>query len=90
MSIKISELVSALSKLQSAVGDIPVKFKELEADAATELKTISLELDANASAADSVATLNHGAPAPETETPADPVPSEPAASDQVAAGGAPA
>jgi hypothetical protein len=88
--LKLSELVAALSKLQSAVGDIPVKFKELESDAATELKSISLELDASASATNSVATLNHGTPSPEPEPEAASAPTDAAASDQVAAGGAPA
>lgn len=84
MGLKISELVQALSKVQSAIGDAPIIFKELEGDAETELHKIGIELGPDGSAASSTVTLRHaeGAPAaPATET-ATETASEP--SDQVA------
>lgn len=84
MGLKISELVQALSKVQSAIGDAPVVFKELEGDAETALRSIGIELGPDGNATSSTVTLNHGEPQPEPEPAEPPAEQTNAPSDQAA------
>jgi len=73
VTLTISKLISTLSKVQAAVGDLPVKLKAIEGDAETFLHSVGVELGIDGSSEGSTVTVNHS-----TTPPADPAPETPA------------
>jgi hypothetical protein len=85
MGLKISELVSALNKVQSAIGEAEVVFKAAGDDAETVLTSIELQLGADGTPTGSGVQLVHETAKPEPATDATSEPAAPDAGPQTAA-----
>lgn len=59
MGLKISQLAAALQKVQAAIGDADVVFKDAEADAQTVLSAIELQLGPDGNPTTSGVSLVH-------------------------------
>lgn len=90
MTLTITQFVEVLNKVAASAGNLPVKIKAAEGDAETFLHSIEVEFGLDGKANSTTATITHTTQAPEPEPETTSAPSDTAASDQVAAGGAPA
>ena len=74
--MKVSELLTALQKVQQVAGDIPVVLKHLEDGAESALLSIGVHIDPTSSGDGGQVELEHGqapeAPPQEQEAPAPP------------------
>ena len=70
----ISELVTALNRVQQLAGDLPVVLKHVEQDAVTVLKAIGVHLDLSGESAAGQVQIEHGDAPPAPVVTFDPSP----------------